>query len=383
MSGVPVEPARRVTGVDLALGGLFTALMLGEFVTECCTPDITAPALVGGLLAAMGLAVAMRNLAPFTSFVVNGIVLVVVIALGFDGFVYRWTNVLCLYTVGERCRPPLSYIGLVLGQVGVTAWFLLAYGSAEPVVQAFVMLVWVAGWLAGTQVAARHRELARQRAHAAEADARHGAEIRATIAEERAQMARELHDSIGHSVTLMVMQAGAARRSVVRDTSTAVTAMEVVERTGRAALGELDRLVGLLRRDHDAGARSVPGVDDLAALVDRMKASGLRVDIDVDQDLPGVSRAVQLGMFRVVQEALTNTLKHGDATRAHVAVRLDGGRLVAEVCDDGRGVADRGAHRDGHGLIGLAARIDALGGSFVHGPRPEGGYRVACEIPLS
>jgi signal transduction histidine kinase len=380
---MPVERSPRLTSVDVAIGGVFTALMLGEFTLECCTPAMRPPALIVGLLIVLGLTVTTRNLASFTSFAVNGVAVVATIALGFDGFVYQWTNALCLYTVGERCRPPLSYVGLALGQVGVTAWFLLEHGTAEPVTQAFVMLLWVAGWVAGTQVASRQRELERERAYAAESEARYAAEIRATIAEERAQMARELHDSIGHSVTLMVMQAGAARRSIDRDRSTAVGAIEVVERTGREALGELDRLVGLLHRDNESGDGSAPGLDDLAALVDRTAAGGLQVDLEVDDGVAGVPHAVQLGMFRLAQEALTNTLKHADATRARVTVRVDDGRLIAEVSDDGRGAADSDTQRDGRGLIGLAARIDALGGSFMHGPRPEGGYRVACEIPLS
>jgi signal transduction histidine kinase len=378
---VTAASARRPSNADLALGGALAALMLGEFATE--SPDIAAPGLVAALLVVMGLAVATRNVAPFASFLVNGLALVAVIALGFAGSNYQWTNLLCLYTVADRCRMPLSLGALVLGELGVTAWFLLTPDNPAPVIQVFVMLTWIVGWAAGTQVAARRHELARQREHGAEAAARHDAETRATVAEERAQMARELHDSIGHSVTLMVMQAGAARRSIDRDTTTAVAAIEVVEHTGRAALGELDRLVGLLHRDRDAVEDPVPGLDDLAPLAERTAMSGLRVDLDVDVDAARVPRTVQLGVFRVVQEALTNTLKHAGARHARVDVHLDDDRVVAAVYDDGRGAADVSDRPDGRGLIGLAARIAVLGGTFEHGPRPEGGYRVACKIPLS
>ncbi|HSK95061.1 MAG TPA: histidine kinase, partial [Euzebyales bacterium] len=299
---------------------------------------------------------------------------------------YQWTNLLSLYTVAERSKRSLALSALVLGEIAVISWFLLAPESNPPAIQAFVMFVWLVGWLGGTQVAARRRELVRQREYAAEAEARHAAETRATIAEERAQMARELHDALGHSVTLMVMQAGAARRSIDRDAAAAVSAIAVVERTGRAALAELDRLVGLLHRTPDHLGAAVPGVADLTDLADRTAASGLRVDLDLDPTAADVPQAVQLGVFRVVQEALTNTLKHAGASRARVEVRRDEHELVATVSDDGQGTingSDGDARSAGRGLIGLAARIDALGGSFTHGPQPQGGYRVACRIPVS
>jgi signal transduction histidine kinase len=159
--------------------------------------------------------------------------------------------------------------------------------------------------------------------------------------------------------------------------------MEIVERAGRAALSELDRLVGLLHRAPDHAGDPVPGVADLADLATRTAASGLQVDLDLDPAAGTVPQAVQLGVFRVVQEALTNTLKHAGASGAQVEVRLENGDVVATVSDDGRGAATGDGERAGRGLIGLAARIDALGGSFTHGPRPQGGYRVACRIPAS
>jgi signal transduction histidine kinase len=376
--------SRRPSALDLALGGVLTALMVGELVTEqAIGTSVGPPIAVGVLLCVLGLAIAGRSAAPFTALVINSIGVVAVIALGFHGFIYRWTNLINLYTAAERCRPPLSYIALAVSEFGVAAWFLLSDEPAEPLVQVFVMLVWVPAWLAGTQAAARRRELERERAYAAETSARHAAETRATIAEERAQMARELHDSLGHSVTLMVMQAGAARRSIDRDTPAAVAAIEVVEQTGRAALNELDRLLGLLDRDRQAVEDPAPGLDDLGALVERTTSSGLKVELAADVDAAAVPHTVQHGVFRVIQEALTNTLKHANARHVWIDVHVDDDRLVAAVSDDGRGNADGSRHPDSRGLIGLAARIDVLGGAFEHGPQPEGGYRVACEIPLS
>jgi signal transduction histidine kinase len=386
-AGSPVTGAarmrwRRPSTVDIVLGAVVIVLMLGEFAADWRGPDITAPGVIVAVLVIMGIAVSTRTMAPFASFLVNAAGVIAVIALGFDGLNYQWTNLLCLYTVAERSRTSLSYAALILGEIGVTAWFLLVREPQPPAIQLFVMLAWLVGWTAGMRVATRRREIARQHEHAVEAEARHAAETRATIAEERAEMARELHDSIGHSVTLMVMQAGAARRSIERDAATAAAAMEVVERTGRAALGELDRLIGSLHHDSEQIPGPVPGVADLADLAERTTSSGLDVDVDLDPHVTSAPQAVQLGVFRLVQEALTNTLKHAGASRARVEVRLDGGHLVASVSDDGRGVPGDG-RRDGRGLIGLAARIDALGGSFTHGPRPHGGYRVACRIPLA
>jgi signal transduction histidine kinase len=376
--------SRRPSTLDLALGGVLTALMLGELVAEQAIGSaVGPPVLVGVLLCVVGLAVALRNTAPFAALAVNAVGVVAVIALGFHGFIYRWTNLINLYTAAERCRPPLSYVALACGELGVAAWFWFSKEHAEPLVQVFVMLLWVPAWLAGTQAAVRRRDLERERAYAAEAAARHAAETRATVAEERAQMARELHDSIGHSVTLMVMQAGAARRIIDRDTAMAVAAIEVVEQSGRSALRELDRLLGLLHRDRETVEEPAHGLDDLAALAERTTASGLQVTLDVDVEPDAVPQTVQHGVYRVVQEALTNTLKHADARHAQIDIRLGDHCLVAEIYDDGRAATGGFAQANGRGLIGLAARIDVLGGTFEHGPRPEGGYRVACEIPVA
>jgi signal transduction histidine kinase len=382
--------SRRASTLDLALGGVLTALMVGELVNEhAIGSSVGPPVAVGALLCLVGLAVAARNVAPFAALVVNSVGVVAVVALGFHGFIYRWTNLINLYTAGERSRPPLSYIALAIGEAGVAAWFWLSEEPAEPLVQVFVMLLWVPAWLAGIQAAARRRELARERAYVAESAARQAAETRATIAEERAQMARELHDALGHSVTLMVMQAGAARRSIDRDPTVAVAAMEVVEQTGRAALRELDRLLGLLHRDREAGEAGeiveepAPGLEDLGTLAERTMSSSLQVELAVDADTDAVPRTVQHGVFRVIQEALTNTLKHANADHVRIDVHVDDDCLVASVYDDGRGTVGGSEPSDGRGLIGLAARIDVLGGTFAHGPQPGGGYRVACEIPLS
>lgn len=202
--------------------------------------------------------------------------------------------------------------------------------------------------------------------------------------EERNRMARELHDVIAHSVSVMVIQCSGARSVARGDFGAARTALEVVESSGREALVELRRIVGVLRRGSDELAGSAaPGLSQLEALVERASASGLPVELRI-RGRHALSPGLDLVAYRIVQEALTNVIKHAGPVPTVVSVRFTARELELEVSDTGRGSAREREDRDGpgHGLLGMEERVALYGGELAAGPRAEGGFEVRARIPF-
>ena len=199
----------------------------------------------------------------------------------------------------------------------------------------------------------------------------------------RSRLTAELHDVVAHSVSTMVIQAGGARRILARDPSRAVEAAELIERTGRDALKEMRHLLGVLHAGEDlAELAPQPTLHGLQALVERSDAAGLPVRLRIEGDRRELPSGLDLAAYRVVQEALTNALKHGGGS-ADVLVCFGEDELRLEIADSGRGtgVAPR-VEGGGHGLVGMRERVRVFGGELRAGPRAEGGYLVAARLPL-
>jgi len=279
-----------------------------------------------------------------------------------------------LYSVGRYSPSRLSNALVVIAALGfaVTDALTAEATVADAVGGALVtVLVWSGG------LAVRHRDeraalLAREQA----------AQESRVLAEERARIARELHDVVAHGVSLMTVQAGAARTVASVDPEGAVQAMAAVEQAGRQALGELRHLLQVLRPDSaDGELGPQPGLADIPRLVSQLGEAGLQVSLDADPAPVGLPGRVDLFAFRIVQEALTNALKHaGPGTAVSVTVRIDHRALTIDVADDGPG-SDAPAGT-GHGLVGMRERTQLLGGSLRAGPRPGGGFEVAAVLPL-
>jgi len=194
-------------------------------------------------------------------------------------------------------------------------------------------------------------------------------EAELAVADERARIARELHDIVGHSVSVMTVQAAGVRRLLRSD-----------QEREREALAEMRRMVGVLRSpDEAASLAPQPGLRDLEALVESARQAGLPVDLHVDGDPVELPPGVDLAAYRVVQEGLTNALKHAHATRAEVRLRYDDGQVEVSVTNDGR--RDGGASRGGHGLAGMRERIAVYGGRLEAGPQPAGCFRLRATLP--
>jgi signal transduction histidine kinase len=237
--------------------------------------------------------------------------------------------------------------------------------------------IFTLAWLGGLA----QRERTAQAEDAEERARRAEAARRLAVAEERARIARELHDVVAHAMSVMVLQVGAVRHGLPPGED--ADALRGVERTGREALGEMRRLLGALRREDEAAELTPqPGMARLDALVEDVRRAGLAVRLEVDGEPVALPVALDVSAYRIVQEGLTNALKHaGGASEARVRVSYGPGALQIEVRDDGRGPA--GGDGLGHGLVGIRERVTLYGGSMTAAAAgPRGGFTLRTSLPL-
>jgi signal transduction histidine kinase len=205
---------------------------------------------------------------------------------------------------------------------------------------------------------------------------------REAVAAERAAIARELHDVVAHHMSVMVVQAGAARAVGARDPAAAAEALRQIEASGRTGLAEMRRLLEVLKAEEDGDGRAPqPGLARLGELLDAMRASGLPVEAVVEGAPRALSPGVDLSAYRIVQEALTNSLRHAGGASARVVVRYEPDALELEIADDGPGPPEDSEASGGHGLIGMRERVQLFGGELEAGPRPSGGFLVRARLP--
>jgi len=291
--------------------------------------------------------------------------------------------VLAFWVLGYCNRPRAAVIGLVVGLTGVVI-VTLEDPRVEPAGSFSVAVFASATWLVGAVLRQRSLRLAEveERSAALERDRR---EALAAVAEERTRIALELHDVVAHSVSVMTVQAGAARMLLSSAPDRALEPLLAVEETGRQALDELRRLLGILRTDESmAGLVPQPGLRNLAELADSVRSTGLEVELGIDGDIRPLAPGLELATYRIVQEALTNVLKHSGAGRVRVSMRYEPQRLRVEVCDDGHG-SPRTTGRfgvRGHGISGMRERAALYGGDLQAGPGDGGGYAVQVTFPI-
>jgi signal transduction histidine kinase len=324
-------------------------------------------------------ALAWRRTWPVAAFWVNSAAVVAVITAGYPSDVYQWTNLVVTYSIAAYGTSRQAWAALPVLVGGVVFYFVRFPDEGSPTLAATVVAMWVVAWLIGRVYGARleqvqlraERDLARRLAEANEE--------RLALEEERSRIAHELHDIIGHTVNVMVVHAGAGRQAVDHDSGIARQAFETIERTGRAALSELDRVLAILRRDQ-AGQElaPAPGIGDLAELATTMTDTGLKVDVQVTGDPGEVPASVGLATYRIVQEALTNTMKHARAGTASVQVEVTGRRVHVQVADDGGG--DPSALQPGRGILGMNERAAMHGGRVVIDRDSQGRFVVTAEL---
>jgi signal transduction histidine kinase len=277
-------------------------------------------------------------------------------------------------------------------------WFAVMMATSSAMHQKVTVVAFITNvalligvWWLGRGLRLRRAYLVELENRAMRLERARGSDARAARVEERSRIARELHDVVAHHVSVMTVQAGAARRILDKDPERTREALSTIEEVGRTALSEMRRIVGVLRTDRDAEPTGrelapQPGVHDIGSLVDQVRETGLSVQLWIEGQLRALSPGVDLAAFRLVQEALTNTLKHaGPQARAWVRLRYDERQLTVEIEDNGRGIAaalSANGDNPGHGLVGMYERVALYGGELRIGPRSGGGFEVRARFPL-
>jgi signal transduction histidine kinase len=373
-----IRPAR--TDVLLAVG-LGLAGQLEVWIWW--VPDEQGPRLVAALaLALMAAAVAWSPQAPmgalcaasaiYAAWCVNEVP---------QGSLMPMVVLLVLvFGVAARCGRGRAAVGGALGLAAIWLTFVLTDNDFAN--YAFTGVFVVGSWLAGRGIRSRQARADDFEAHAVRVEREREAKAREAVAEERARIARELHDVVAHSVGVIVIQAQAAQQLAVGEEAVAQS-LRSIESNGQQALTEMRRLLGLLRReDEELALAPQPSLRYLDHLAETVREAGLPVDVRVEGDVTPLPPGVDVSAYRIVQEALTNALKHAGPARARVRVRYGAGEVELEISDDGPGPAAGNGGGGGHGLVGMRERVNVYGGVLESGGRPEGGYAVRVRLPF-
>jgi signal transduction histidine kinase len=351
-----------------------------------------------------------RRRAPYTVLAVATAAAITHLALGFKPTFAEAAMVVSLYTVAaHRPRRQAAVAALLLAAALVGYGLIAEARYPSPFADnlqswTLVFIQFATAFFLGDLQKRRLAYMTKLEALNAQLAEEQELRSRWAVAEERGRIARELHDVVAHSVSVMVVQAGAARRTLAASPAQATAALGQIESTGRQALVELRRLLGLLRDGEPDGAALAPqpGLDHLESLAAAAREAGLPVELTVEGEPRPLPAGIDLSAYRIVQEALTNSLKHAGPARAEVRVCYGREALEVQVTDDGRGQGAAGdsglvvvtlgpggglevsgrRNGGGHGLIGMRERVALFGGTLEAGARPGGGYRVAARLPL-
>jgi signal transduction histidine kinase len=343
----------------------------------------------GGLIATLGLViapVALRRRAPEVLLAMVGGATVATDGIG--GALDIGAFAILAYSAGERPARPTPSLFSVVAITLVLSATLLVKGAETWAVLAPVF-IGIPAWLVGDFVRGQAISAAAARANAAQRDRQREASVRESVAAERRAMARELHDVVAHSVSVMVVQAGAAREVAGERPELVGESLANIESAGRSAMTELRRLVGVLADDEDSEAPRLPapGLARLDDLVRRVREAGLPIDVRTAGRVRALPDGADIAAYRVVQEALTNVLRHAPGAPTHLTVEWRDDEVKVEILDDGV-VRARPATEEspegatgGRGLIGLRERVELVGGRFEAGPRFGGGFAVRAWLP--
>jgi len=379
--GDPVVISGRLGQGRLAALDALVAVAL-VFLTMFRTPD--APVLAGGLAVCFGLPLALRRRWPVPVLTTVALAAAVAIAVGTAGDAVVFAIAYALYPVvlsATARQDVLALVGLlatvtVAGLAGGTVPGLPIIPSrpgeesftATPVPVLLYAATIIAGsWALARTVRARRQQVAQL------------AELRAgqAVAEERLRIARDLHDVVGHSLSLIAMKAAVANHLAESHPEQGRAALRTIERVSRAALDDVRVVLGALRDPAD----TAPSFTELDRLVEDIRSAGVTVDVDRGTDLATVPAAVQASAYRIVQEALTNMLRHAGATHCRLTIAVEPGALSVTVIDDGSG--GRVGEAPGHGLRGMRERAAMHGGTLSTGMEPGGGFAVRARLPFT
>jgi signal transduction histidine kinase len=290
-------------------------------------------------------------------------------------------GILAAFLLGNLRDPLLARVGLAVVLASMVTIIFNRPGHS-PGELVYVPLLFGIAWLAGFALNARAEQADAAEARAAQAERERETAARIAVAEERTRIARELHDIVAHAVSVMVLQVGAVRHKLPDELGDESDALRGVEGAGRTALAEMRRLLAAMRDDgDDLELVPQPGLDSVGTLVADVERAGLPVTLHVEGEAAPLPRAVELSAYRIVQEALTNALKHAHANRADVTLRYGPDELRIEIRDDGTG-GGGASNGQGYGLVGVRERVKIYGGTMTAGTAPGGGFVLDARLPL-
>ena len=368
-----------------------TMAMAGFLVADVDGSEQSPDALGALLIVGQTAAFSFRRRAPLPSLLAVAVLTaafwVADYASNFDGF-----SLLSVYAATAHGGPDRPRVWRIVGAVVVGMSVIAVLGVLSPTEDlpaaavVGIAALHITAAIAGEIVHDRRQRVHELEQRATRAEAERGLLARQAVLDERARIARDLHDVVAHGMSVMVVQAGAAERIVRRDPEQAATALGHIQQAGREALSEMRRMLDVLRSEShgDRGLAPQPTMDDLEHVVQHCTDSGIPTELVVDGELSTRSAGQEMAAYRIVQEALTNVIKHaGHSARAMVRVQYRPEHIHVEVIDDGAGSTEREvATSDGHGLVGMRERVDLYEGTLRFGPRPGGGFRVAATIPF-
>jgi signal transduction histidine kinase len=374
------------SGLALVAAGLSTGVFVSNPVIRGLPRGMLALAYVLALLHTLPLAARRRFPgAVLAASVASGLA---VAALGLPQEILVMVILVAVYSVAAYGDRWVSLAGLAAAELGSAAAQLPqpVRQDVPPVVGNGLIIG--AAWLLGHFVGLRRGYITRLEERTAELEQARAELARRAVTEERLRLARELHDVVAHSISMIAVQSGVGAHVADTQPKEAAKALGAIEATSRAALTELRRLLGVLRQEGEpqGSLAPVPGLADLDALLAELAKAGLAVKLQVHGTRPPLPAGVDLSAYRIVQEALTNVVKHAGPAHAQVTIRYGDQDVTVEVTDDGQGVAaptGDGQARVGHGLTGMRERVAVFGGDLEVGPRPGGGFRVAARLPLA
>jgi signal transduction histidine kinase len=368
------DPALAVAAFALSVLPLLQARDCG------CDP---APTWAFLLMGASCLPLAVRRRWPFVACLTNGVFSAAYGAASLPDPPVFYATLIALYSVAAHAsRRDAKIAGVVAGLSlsGVVLWDQSHSDYKDFVVNG---VVFATAWLLGDGARSRRDRALALEARTEQLERTRAAEAEAAVVAERNRIARELHDVVAHHVSMMVVQAEAGPVALERDPEAAVAAFDTISAVGKQALADMRRLLGVLKTGDDATLAPQPGVAQLGDLVEGVRTAGLDVELDVSGVPRPVPPAVDLSAYRLVQEALTNCLRHAGPARVSVHARYDDAALHLDVVDDGLGgvgwSADAGS--GGHGLVAMRERVSMVGGSLDVGPLPTGGWAVRAMLP--
>ena len=298
-------------------------------------------------------------------------------------------SLIALFTIAERTERRVSIVGYAILAIGFGLLIIVRGGIPQALggfVQTEVSVL--ATWVLGSWAGERRTYIGTVEDRALRAEREREARAERAVADERQRIARELHDVVTHHVSVIVIQAGAALRALERRPADAREALQAIDATARLALADMRRMLGILgtapvTTEPERGLEPMPGLDRLGPLIESVRAAGLPVELSIDGQRRALDPGIELSAYRIVQEALTNALKHAEGARASVQVRYEPKALEVRVADHGgRGTTPVGSlDTGGHGIIGMRERVALFGGTLEAGPADDG-FRVVARLPL-